>query len=318
MFEVSKKIMSVVKVSAPGKIILTGEHSVVYGYPAILASVDKRLSVQIQKSTKSLTVAPAFAHGFVKKGMRIFEKAVDGKINRNLRVKFESNILIGRGMGSSAATSVSLAAALLKYFRNEWNLKEINSVAYEMEKLHHGNPSGGDNTTSTYGGFLWFRKESEKFKIFSEINIKKKIPRLFLVDSGKPKETTKDMVFFVKDLYKKNPKKIEKILCELGDITNLFLKYLLKEERVSFPGLLRENEHMLEKLGVVSSSTKKVIRKIEDIGGSAKISGAGGKTGASGVIIAYHSNPVRLKSLAKNLGLNIFGLKLGKGGVKLE
>ena len=276
--------MSDFKVSAPGKLIISGEHAVVYGYPALVTAVDKRLSVTLAGGKKTI----------------------------------ESNIPIGRGMGSSAAYTVATSAVKLFLRDRKLDLNGINDTAYRAEKKRHGNPSGVDNTISTYGGLLWFRKESESLKLFSSIQAKRALLKLYLIDTGRPLESTKEMVAKVKRLYKKDPSATEIIFRKIERVTRSFLKYLLGEGATNFQELIKENESLLEKLGVVSDSTVKLIRGIEKVGGAAKISGAGGWKDRSGILLVYHKNPEKLHIFAKKNNLNLFEVKLGEEGVRIE
>ncbi|OGM75746.1 hypothetical protein A2210_02345 [Candidatus Woesebacteria bacterium RIFOXYA1_FULL_40_18] len=273
------------KVSAPGKIILSGEYAVVYGHPALLTAVSRRLSITSEGGKKRL---------------------------------IDSNIPIGCGMGSSAAYAVAISALKLKLGGGQWDLEKINKEAYKIEKRRHGNPSGGDNTISTYGGFLWYRKEAESLKIFSKISPSKNFPKIFFIDTGKPDESTKEMVSMVGKYYKNHRKKIERIFVNIEGITRAFLKLLTGEENASSVELLKENEKLLEKLDVVSLFTQFIIRKIEKMGGAAKILGAGGKKLGSGIILCYHSNPDKLLKFAEKENLDMFNLKLGEKGVRVD
>jgi mevalonate kinase len=269
--------MKIIKVSAPAKLILSGEHAVVYGYPAIATAVNLRL---------------------------IADRS--GKI--------ESSIPIGAGMGSSASFAVAFSALRV----GSLDLGKINNYAYELEKGLHGNPSGVDNTVVTYGGFLWYRKESESFKTFKQINPKIKLPKLFLLNSGKPAESTKEMVAYVGDLYKEKRKKTEGVFRGIEPITKGFLKLLLGEGDEKLGNLIRENERLLENLGVVSEKTKQIVRIIEKAGGSAKISGAGGRKEGSGMLIVYHKDIEKIILLGKKNGFDLSPIKLGEGGVRIE
>jgi len=306
-----------IKVSAPGKIILSGEHAVVYGYPAILSAIDRRLSVEIEETGSGLDIQPIEGKTLVEYAVEVIKAKLNTSELKNLKIRINSQIPIGCGMGSSAALAVAVTAAIFKFFQKPWNLEEINQTAYEIEKKQHGNPSGGDNTISTYGGFLWFRKEAEGLKTFCSLKVQD-FPQLFFINTGKPRETTKEMVDRVKNTYLNNPIKTEKIFLGIEKISRNFLKLLLKEKTGEISDLLRENEELLEKLGVVSSSTKTIIRKIEKIGGAAKISGAGGVKGGSGIILIYHANPEAFFSFVKKEKLEAVKIKLGNEGVKNE
>lgn len=273
-----------VKVSAPGKIILSGEHAVVYGCPALLSAVNKRLTITQWGDKK----------------------------------KISSDIPIGCGMGSSAAFAVASSALNIKLKGKKWDLEEINKEAYKMEKRQHGNPSGGDNTISTYGGFLWYRKESEQLKIFSPIRVKIRLPKFYIINTGKPYESTKDMILIAAELKERKPRRFENIINKIGIVTKSFLKYFTNEEKMVFSELIKENERLLEDLGVVSKSTAWLIRKIEKIGGAAKISGAGGRKLYSGILLVCHPDEEKLLNFAKDEHLNIFPIRLGEEGVKNE
>ncbi|KKU16177.1 MAG: Mevalonate kinase [Candidatus Woesebacteria bacterium GW2011_GWC2_45_9] len=122
-----------VKVSAPGKVILSGEHAVVYGYPAILAAVDKRISIELDKAGKRVKPISLPKSGLLKYAL----KRTIGLTGINpgaLRIKIDSRLPIGSGMGSSAALSVALVGAFYKLTRLPWDLKKINEIGYEIEK----------------------------------------------------------------------------------------------------------------------------------------------------------------------------------------
>lgn len=160
-----------VKVSAPGKIILSGEHSVVYGCPAILAAIDRRLSVGVEKTRGGLEIVSGEPPDLVKHAFKKTKEVFREKIGKGLKITIDSQIPVGRGLGSSAALAVAVTGAIFKLVNQSWSEEKINKIAYEIEKKQHGNPSGGDNAVSTHGGFLWFRKETEEFKAFFHLAV---------------------------------------------------------------------------------------------------------------------------------------------------
>lgn len=305
-----------VKVSAPGKIILSGEHAVVHGYPEILSAINRRLSVEIEETGLGLDIQPIEGKPIVEYAIEVIKTKLNVSGLKNLKIRIDSQIPIGCGLGSSAAFAVAITAAFFEFLKLPRSFKKINEIAYEIEKKQHGTPSGGDNTVSTYGGFLLYRKETEAFKFFSPLKTKV-YPSIFLINSGKPEESTGEMIKIVKDFILSSPKEAEKIFRETEQITRSFLRFLSGEEQ-NFPDLITRNERLLEKLGVVSVRTKILIRKIESIGGSAKISGAGGVRENSGIILVYHQDPKVLIKLASEEKFDMFKVKLGERGVKNE
>jgi len=305
-----------VKVSAPGKIILSGEHAVVYGYPEILSAINRRLSVEIEETVLGLDIQPIEGKSLVEYAVEMIKARLKISGHKNLKIRINSQISIGGGLGSSAAFAVAITAAFFEFLKLPRSLKKINEIAYEIEKKQHGTPSGGDNTVSTYGGFLLYRKETETFKVFSPLKTKV-FPSIYLMYSGKPEESTGEMIKTVKDFILRSPKEAEKIFKETEKITRNFSRFLSGEE-LNFGGLITRNERLLEQLGVVSVKTKRLIQKIESTGGSAKISGAGGVKGDSGIILAYHQDPKVLIKLANEEKIDMFKVKLGERGVRNE
>ena len=304
-----------ITVSAPGKIHLLGEHSVVYGKPAILTSVDLRLKVTISQGRT------------VPNELRSLQKIIERIVKKELKLKkiplysleISSQIPVGSGLGSSAAVSAAYVGALLTYLRVEWDLDLINKLAYEAEKVFHGNPSGGDNSTVVYGGLVWFRKETPDLKIIQPLDTFFSRSRNFvLIQTGIPKETTADMVNLVKKLYEKRPQLVQKFLEEQENLVRQLLSAIKAGHEKEVIRIIRAGERNLESIGVASKFAQKIIRKIEKAGGAAKIIGAGGKKGPSGMLLGYHKNRKVVQKIAKLYNLPYFSTKLEIEGVRKE
>lgn len=126
------------------------------------------------------------------------------------------------------------------------------------------------------------------------------------------------MVAKVRELYSAHPRKIERIFRNIEKTAKGMLSLLLTKKYPQLGDLFKENEKLLEELKVVSSQTQSLIRKIEKIGGGAKISGAGGIKRGSGIILAYHQEPGILLNFAQKEKLSCFEVKLGEEGVRIE
>ncbi len=273
--------------TAPGKIILSGEHGVVYGYPALVATVNLYLTTTLTSTPRS-----------------------DLSDRSDLKLKVHSNIPIGAGMGSSAALAATRAAVILKWLKLTPTKKLINQFTFEAEKVAHGHPSGVDNTAVVYGGWLKFQKP-KSITHFDKLNF----PQVVLINSGQPKESTARMVDFVAHQSHLPFKPI-------STITESLIQ-LLKNYRPSrfnqLNSLLHANELLLEQLGIVSPPTKKIIRHFEQSRGVAKVCGAGGKTSGSGILLCLHKKPLGLIKLAKKLKLKYFyPVSLGVPGISLH
>lgn len=309
--------MKVVKVSAPGKLILSGEHAVVYGKPAILAAVNKRLYVSVSHSSKNeiITHEPSGLAEFC----RDFVLKVLGRPKEKLRIEISSEIPVGCGMGSSAALAVAMTATLFKYLNRPFKKEKINEIAYEIEKKQHGNPSGGDNTIATFGGFLWYRKETEFLKLFHPLKFDSGgLPEFDLINSGRPVETTGEMVAGVRENYERSKGQTEEILNQMEKVTKETLVVFQQMDEKKLMSIIRENEQLLESLGVVSSFAKRIVKEIEKQGGVAKICGAGGKKKGSGIILTFLLSKKALFEITRRGALEAFEVKLGEEGVRVE
>jgi mevalonate kinase len=300
--------MKKITVSAPGKLHLSGEHAVVYGRPALLVTTSQRLAVTIQEGD-------AHHEGYLAQIIKLVENRYKTSF-AHVAVTVNSEIPIGAGMGSSAALAVATVGALAQYIDRPWDITEINSLAYEAEKLQHSNPSGGDNSIVCSGGLLWYRKEFDFLKTFWSLPffIPKNFSPFTLINTGR-KETAGDLVTYVSS---RDSMDNDKIFNEIEKVTKKIVQAIHDENQDDFKQNIQKNEFFLEELGVVSNSTKILIRDIESHGGVAKISGAGGIQKGSGVVLAIHDNPKIIINIAKKHKLPSFQVRLSEPGVRVE
>lgn len=286
---------------APGKIIISGEHSVVYGAPALVCAVNRYVKVSLplnslQESDSRMPLQ---------------------KLLFQQKAKIESSIPIGSGMGSSAALAVAMSALICKEKYWKLNRKDICDQAYEWEKAQHGKPSGVDNTISTFGGLLWYRKESETMKILKRLKPTRSLPSFCVIQTGKPEESTKEMVELVSKRFENKKDERQSLLNSIESCTKSWLRHLLHEHDSDLGELIKENQRLLVKLGVVSQKTQSLVQKLEDEGIFCKTSGAGGAKNNSGILLALNSDYEKIKQICSYLSLEVFPVKIDVSGVKL-
>ncbi|MCI5145543.1 MAG: hypothetical protein D3923_08415 [Candidatus Electrothrix sp. AR3] len=341
--------------SVPAKIHLTGEHSVVYEKPALLASVNLRSHTTITESPDSkislcsdkLSCAKSYELQDIIKYWRKTQETwqptqKSNKILERLRredpfvvilatigqyfdrinelphpfsATIKSEIPLGSGLGSSASVAASLLVALDRYtskvveVENHQYLKQVNKKVYNIERIMHGNPSGGDNTATVFGGIICLQQIDGKFTT-RHLDINEEVfPQLVLIDSGKPYEKTGDMVDYVKriDTYHK-----VRIIKKISEVSEGVIRNF--KQNIFDPLLMTENEYLLEELGVVGDNAKIIIRNIEKIGGNAKITGAGGIKKGSGMILAFHHDYKRLIDFVAENKWTYYTPKIGVRG----
>jgi len=350
-------------VSAPGKLILMGEHAVVYGRPALVAAVDLRLTVRIAPRTDgtvhldlpglghmeqtswaellayaraareswdaySREPAPERFHA-VRGGdsahvvkVALGEAAAGEGLLPGLSLRVESQLPIGSGFGSSAATAVAVIAAALAFRGISLDLRQIEALALEVERRQHGLPSGVDSATVLLGGLLWARKlpsgglETERLAVSSPL-----LRRLRVYDTGTPAESTGAVVAAVRAHRDRDPAAHERLLDRIEAATRGFRAQLQRpaEDAAATVELIRECHACLGELGVVPEEVRALIRRVEAEGGAGKVSGAGSLTGpGAGSVLVYHPETERIAAWPFLQSLSFHSVHLGADGLRRE
>lgn len=302
-----------IRYSAPGKIIVCGEHAVVYGYPAIISSIDQFFTWSV--SGNEVNTFQSIKQTLEKQKTALSQlDNLDDVVKQVLslfpgQIKIHSDIPSGSGLGSSAALSVSLAKLLLPV---QSSIEEIRELAMQFERMQHGNPSGGDVTASCYGGLIWYQKNLNdntwEYEPLAETNSDKqqvKFPQFWLLDSGEPKESTKMMVEMVADLRGKNKKKVDAAFEQMEEVALGWKKIFSSKATSSkslqekIRNLLTKNQQALEEINICSNRALTLIKDLKNIGAAAKVTGAGGVEDGSGMILFTHPNKEKVQNWAK-------------------
>jgi len=308
-----------ITVSVPGKIHLMGEHAVVYGKPALLSAINLRMYVSVEPATKTEVVSTE-GKDYVLYAVEKVKEYFHMESIPQMKITIHSEIPAGFHLGSSAATAVGTVAAVTYFLKKIWNPTVFNQIAYEVEKKQHGNPSGGDNTIVTMGGLLWFRKELEFLKSMwqLDVDIPSSLNHFFLINTGKPKETTGEMVMMVRKRYEKHPVTMERYFLK-NEIQTKNIAVALKEQNEqALVHAIQKGEQTLERMGVVGKKVVPYIREMESVGGAVKILGGGGKNEGVGFLLCYHREKGIIKKIGKKFGYTMQPIILECGGVQLE
>jgi mevalonate kinase len=276
-------------VSSPGKLIIGGEHAVVYGRRALVTSIGMRLYMQLteedQLNQRLINVSFLDMDKFYSIDLSNSNDSYPIEIQaiifiynhfqilNPVKLQVHSDIPIGAGLGSSAAFSVCLVGCFYRLKNRTINQEEINQLAYQIECLFHGTSSGIDNTISTYGQSLLYSRTMKKHLEFHLSN-------LAIIDTGIPK-STKKMVDLVRLFVENNPTKSEEILNNIELCVDTMIEYPEQIDQ-----LFHRNQQLLKELGVSISDIDKIIEKLDEKKIAAKITGAGG----GGCLIALTSN----------------------------
>ena len=207
------------KASAPGKVILFGEHFVVYGVKAILCAINKRITVtaenieekiiSIKSNIGDLELEPNKSISEIQSPLKPFYYLANKMIqnqNTGIKILIESEIPLGVGLGSSSACCVAGAAAISRLY-SDTSKEKILELAIEAEKTIFKNTSGADCTVCTYGGIMEYNKEKGFTKIKSEPNFH------LVIANSNIEHSTELVVKEVKTFKEKNEEEFSK-LCD--------------------------------------------------------------------------------------------------------
>lgn len=272
------------KASAPGKIILFGEHFVVYGVRAILCAINKRVVVTaedisenkiiIESNIGELNLEPNLPINQIDFQMRPFYYLADRIIqNHNkksgMKITIDSEIPLGVGLGSSSACCVASAAAISGVFAKNTR-EEILKMAIEAEKTIFPNTSGADCTVCTYGGIIQYDKQNGHSKIDSR-------PKFHLIiANSKIEHSTKEIVSKVRQFKEENKEKFSDICNEESNLVDDALVCLKNNDLVGIGKDVIKNQEFLETIGVSNEKLRSMIRTANETSFGAKITGAGG------------------------------------------
>ena len=243
----------------------------------------------------------------------------EAPVGGHLRVT--SNLPIGSGFGSSAATAVGVIAVYLAWRSAPLDPQRIERLALDVERRQHGLPSGVDTATVLRGGFLWARKTSDGLETESIEPRSPLLSRFRVYDTGAPPEPTGAVVAAVRSGRDRDPGRHERLLDRIEAATRGLRDELAREEEdaARVRGLIRECEACLEELGVVPAPVRELVRRIEEAGGAAKISGAGSLAGpGAGSLLVYDSAAERISGWPFLSPLTAHPVHLGAAGLRLE
>jgi mevalonate kinase len=277
------------KTRAFGKLILFGEHFVVYKAPALVGAVASYTDCAMEFTDRAGQVEiidnrPAVPNYKTKKAEE-GEKAValvlqHLKVEKGVKLTFGGDLCCVSGIGASAAQTVSLARAIAQTVPLDMTEEEINAAGYEGEKGYHGTPSGIDNTAATFGGLLRFQR-TDGDPIFEKKKIKEPI-RIVYASTGITASTT-EVVGDVRDKKEKDPEWFDGLMKRYLALVEKGEKAMEDGDLTELGKLMDENHTLCQELTVSCKESDDLVEAARKAGAvGAKMSG----TGRGGLMLA--------------------------------
>lgn len=319
-----------VKVSAPGKLMLFGEHAVVHNRACIVTAVDQRIEVRAsfngenelavnapqlgiknykrtvtQLCSQEMPKQVSFIEATVK---RFYQKY---GLKKGLNITTQSEFSHTYGFGSSSAITIATTKALALLYQIAMTNKQIFDLGYKAVLDIQGVGSGFDLAAALWGGTLFYKKSA---KVVEKIR-PKKLP-LIVCYSG-VKADTPTLVRQVEELKRKRPFKVRKIFMAMDTIARQAKSLLLEEQWPKLGQLMNENQRLLQDLEVSTQFLEKLIKAALEAGAwGAKLSGAGG--GDNIITLAPENKKKMIIKALTKVGGKIMEVKLNAQGVKWQ
>ena len=329
---------------APGKIILSGEHAVVYGNSALVMAVNlfsqilieshdvDQLSIELTDFNYKASFSVKELQNISRRLDNNYKMFLNGKmgvrdivsspadvfaylifnffrkfaVQPEINIKFtiKSELPVRCGMGSSASIIMSLLKGLAGCFSVSIKDEQLYGLGLEGENFLHGYSSGVDPYVSLYGGLNRFQQKKAKRLEMRDIPV-------YIVNTGPPAASTGESVEFVAAHFSKSH-----IWHDFQNVTDDFEKAYLEQNIDKLIKCVRENHKLLTQIGVVPPTIREFISEIESRGGAAKISGAGSVSGEKAGVVMIISTDIPDK-LCEKFGYELVAVNGESEGARI-
>jgi mevalonate kinase len=287
--------------SASGKIIMFGEHAVVYGRPALAVPIgelrararvenrrERGVVVHARDLDRSFGLETAPADDPLAAITRAALEEIDSDKNAGIDLWIDSDIPLASGLGSGAAVSTAIVRALASHFGRPLDSIQISALVFEVEKIYHGTPSGIDNSVIALERAIRFSTRSGA----QPIHIAR--PFMLAIAYTGIASPTRIAVADVRREWERDPVRHEKVFDDIAEVVKraqLVLSLGLNNE---LGELMSRNQELLRSLDVSSPEIESLIRAASEAGAAgSKLSGGG--RGGNVIVQIQPENSGRLK-----------------------
>lgn len=319
---------------APAKVIITGEHFVVHGQPALAAAVDLYSTVSVEAgspgiveiSSSELGIDARFQTGALDEKdlessersileplMLVVERTLEraGSKGRGLRLQIKSQIPVGVGLGSSASTAVSTAAAVAHFLGLQPDRGLICELASVQEQSIHKKPSGIDAMITTYGGVVLFKIGQSPVHLQPAEEV-----RIIIGNTGTARSTG-DLVSKVSQRVQLGDRDLARISDSAGQLTLQAVNAYKNKDFRQLGRLMDENHGLLRQIGVSTPQLDRLVEAARDAGAlGAKLTGAGG--GGCMIALARPVDDKRVSEAIDAAGGRSYIVAIDRLGVRID
>lgn len=291
-----------------GKVILLGEHSVVYGHPALAGPLSYGVAAQGVASKRCQLSLPGTLTRAQKALLTgAFQRAARLCGTPGVKVTMESELPLSMGLGSSAALSVACSRVLLKAAGRKDTPREVARVALEMELQFHGTPSGVDHTTSAEQQLILYKRlpkqSAGKLRV-----VKSPRPLKVLVALVGERSPTKKTVGALRERQARWPERYRRLFQQIGTVATEGAKAVEAGDLEALGDAMNVNQGLLAALGLSSPPLEDMVYRLRGLGAlGAKLTGAGGDGGA---VIGLFLEPEPAVAKLLELGVRCFSSQL--------
>ncbi len=291
-----------------GKVILLGEHSVVYGYPALAGPLSYGVTARGVKAKKPQLALPGTLNRAQRALLtRAFQRAAGLCGNPGVKVSLESELPLSMGLGSSAALSVACVRLLLKAAGQKDTPREVARVALEMEREFHGTPSGVDHTTSAEQQLILYKRLPDQSAGRLRA-LKSPRPLKVLVALAGERSPTKKTVAALRERQARWPARYQRLFQQIGTVATEGAKAVEAGDLEALGDAMNVNQGLLSALGLSSPPLESMVYRLRAMGAlGAKLTGAGGDGGA---VIGLFLEPEPAVAKLLQLGVRCFSSQL--------
>jgi hydroxymethylglutaryl-CoA reductase len=299
-----------------GKIILLGEHAVVYGRRAIAAPIPLAIQARVEDAREGVElIIPRWGIeqrlDFTAKRPPSFAKSMARVLaaleleDRGMRIEVFPHVPRAMGLGGSAALAVAVIRALDHHFRLGLADERVNELAFECEKVAHGTPSGLDNTLATYGEFMHFRNGDRPLREVIEVNQ----PLPIVIGMSRTESLTARTVARVREAWQKNPQLYDRIFDEIDTLAGNGLDALKSGDYDTLGELMNVCQGLLNAMQVSSWELEELIQIARHHGAvGAKLTGGGG---GGSIIALCPDDSARVARAIREAGYHALEVSIG-------